>query len=61
MADEQKRIAEDTKQSYLQDRTTGRTYTDPSYAVDAYKSSVARSMKSQGEAASKQTRKRGSK
>lgn len=46
-------IASRTKQSYLQDRTTGRPYTDASYAVDALKSSVADRMRAQGEAAGK--------
>jgi len=46
-------IAARTKQAYLQDRTTGRTYTDPSYAVDALKSSVADRMRTQAEAAGK--------
>lgn len=46
-------IAARTKQAYLQDRTSGRTYADASYAVDALKSSVGDQMRAQAEAAGK--------
>lgn len=59
--EEQERIARDTREGWKNDRKTGRVSTDPSYAVDAYKESVARSMRKQGAAASKKATKRGSK
>lgn len=45
------KIASTTKQAWISDRTTGRPYSDPSYAVDALKQSVADSMRAQGAAA----------
>lgn len=46
-------IASRTKQSYLEDRSTGRPSTDASYAVDALKSAVADRMREQADAVGK--------